>query len=117
MRCIGSHLRLKKRFGAGYKIHFTVSSELQMERANAFVLQVLEKNHPRELVRYRFSATVISLIDLQFGFKAKKGELSDIFEKLQLEQTEHGIDVWGISQTSLEEVFMNVISDKDANAE
>lgn len=109
LRCIGSHLRLKQRFGAGYKIHFSVSQKEQMEMAKHFVNRLLESNKLRLLENYHLSAT--------FGFKAKKGELATIFLNMEKQYASHGIIDWGISQTNLEEVFMKIISDKDAEAE
>jgi hypothetical protein len=40
-----------------------------------------------------------------------------LFETIEAGKSQHGILDWGISQTTLEEVFLKIISDDDANAD
>jgi hypothetical protein len=40
-----------------------------------------------------------------------------LFKEVEGEKGKHGLIDWGISETSLEEVFLKIISDEDANAD
>ncbi|KAJ3339490.1 hypothetical protein HDU93_008204 [Gonapodya sp. JEL0774] len=50
-------------------------------------------------------------------FSPVPGLVGNVFEELMRGAQSHGIEDWGISQTSLEEVFLAIISDEDADAD
>lgn len=52
-----------------------------------------------------------------YEFPAKNGVLTTLFKEINKEKDEHGILDWGIGQTTLEEVFVRLISESDASAE
>ncbi|KAJ3029940.1 UNVERIFIED_CONTAM: hypothetical protein HDU68_010626 [Siphonaria sp. JEL0065] len=107
LRCIGQPLRLKELYGTGFKLSFYSQAE-NTERACKFVESVLP-------VGWRkidaFSTTTA------YEFPAAAGAIPELFEKMEREKEANGIAEWGISQTTLEEVFIKIISDDDANAD
>ncbi|CAG8658733.1 5424_t:CDS:2, partial [Cetraspora pellucida] len=48
-----------------------------------------------------------------YEFEARPGFISLIFKEIERDKAENGIDNWGLSQTSLEEVFLRVIGETD----
>ena len=52
-----------------------------------------------------------------YEFEPKPGVVSNLFKQIEANKNEWGIDDWGLSQTSLEEVFLRIINDADAEAD
>lgn len=50
LRCIGSSIRLKSKFGSGFiaSIHFTESNDSNKEAVKQFVKQVCQNNQPNQ---------------------------------------------------------------------
>ncbi|KAG0297034.1 hypothetical protein BGZ97_004370, partial [Linnemannia gamsii] len=46
---------------------------------------------------------------------AKRGELSSIFHDLSQRDQFPALEDWGISQTTLEDVFIKIVTDSDAS--
>lgn len=46
----------------------------------------------------------------------EKGTISKLLDQMESLKEELNIEDWGISQTSLEEVFLNIVKDEDADA-
>ncbi|KAJ3338428.1 hypothetical protein HDU93_009524 [Gonapodya sp. JEL0774] len=108
MRCLGSVLRLKQLYGSGFKLSFS-AAEKDMKQATEYVESLLPA---RAFERIDSFATVGG-----YEFIPTPGLVGDLFDRLQRESGAHGINDWGLSQTSLEEVFLQIISDEDANAD
>ncbi|ORZ30827.1 P-loop containing nucleoside triphosphate hydrolase protein [Catenaria anguillulae PL171] len=104
LRCVGSQIRLKKLYGAGFKITYIAQPE-NMAHATEKIKQVLPAN--AKVVDSFAMATTVE-------FMPAEGTLNTVFEALQQHSKEWLIDDWGISQTSLEEVFLRLISETDA---
>jgi len=101
VRCVGNSLHLKKRFGDGYRINIATS----MEQAPLVKEQV------------QFYLPQCSLIaesggSLVFGINANDHQtLVPLFRYLEEEERKGAQSIimdWGISQTSLEDVFLKV---------
>jgi hypothetical protein len=52
-----------------------------------------------------------------YEFPTEKGFLGKLFETIEMSKKDYGITDWGVGQTTLEEVFVELISEKDAAAE
>ncbi|KAI9224622.1 hypothetical protein BC828DRAFT_402117 [Blastocladiella britannica] len=104
LRCIGNQLRLKQLYGAGFKLSFITAAEA-MADATAKVLQLLPP-----------SATVVDAFatSKSIEFMPEDGALAGIFDAMQTHAKEWAIDDWGLSITSLEEVFLRLVSETDA---
>ncbi|RKP20418.1 hypothetical protein ROZALSC1DRAFT_28087 [Rozella allomycis CSF55] len=51
-----------------------------------------------------------------YEFTPDPGTISRLFEHIELRKKEQGIQEWGLSQTSLDEVFLNIVQEDDADA-
>jgi hypothetical protein len=107
LRCLGPALRLKELYGSGFKLFFN-SLALDTPRASAFIESLL----PEGWVKMDAFTTNTS-----YEFPAADGVIGKLFKQVEAEKTQNGIIDWGISETSLEEVFLKIISDEDANAD
>lgn len=105
LRCLGSQLHLKNRFGSGYRLTMTLGS------ANAPV---------EEFVRRHVSAD--ARLDSRMGtsatFVLPRGsvKISSLFHVMDTRKQEADIIEWGISQTSLEEVFVRIATEAEDTA-
>ena len=52
-----------------------------------------------------------------YEFTIKDGSIGPLFQKMEMAKNEYGILDWGMGQTTLEEVFVKIISESDAQAE
>ena len=52
-----------------------------------------------------------------YEFKSEQGTISNLFKLIESNKKEHGILDWGVSQTTLEEVFLKIISEADAQSD
>ncbi|KAJ3113667.1 hypothetical protein HK100_001913 [Physocladia obscura] len=107
LRCLGNPLRLKELYGTGFKLAFYSKAE-DTARACAYVETILP---PGWKQIDAFSTNTA------YEFPAASHVISDLFQAIEKHKTENGILQWGISQTTLEEVFLRIISDDDANAD
>jgi ABC-type multidrug transport system ATPase subunit len=101
LRCIGTPTRLKHVYGHGYKLSLTSEN---MDKTEEFVMKTLPFG--KELQRFRNSA--------KYSFIPNDDQLAAVFDAILESGQANGIKSWGISQTSLDEIFTNVISEEDA---
>jgi ABC-type multidrug transport system ATPase subunit len=107
LRCIANPLRLKDLYGTGFKL-FSNSEE----EDTPAVAKYLESILPAGWTKMDSYATQIS-----YEFPATKGAISKLFVEIEGAKEKLGIKDWGIGQTTLEEVFVRLISEADAAAE
>ncbi|KAI8925004.1 hypothetical protein BC831DRAFT_550956 [Entophlyctis helioformis] len=107
LRCIANPIRLKQVYGSGFRLYFNSLIE-DTPRASAFLESIL----PVGWTKIDAFATNTS-----YEFPPVEGVLSYLFEKIEAEKANYGILDWGIGQTTLEEVFIRLISESDASAE
>ncbi|KAF9413059.1 hypothetical protein BGZ94_000850 [Podila epigama] len=106
LRCIGNQIRLKELYGRGFKITFACRPE-NVERASSYVASLL----PTDAKRLDSFVTQES-----WEFEARPGLIQTLFEDIEANKQQVGIDDWGLSQTTLEEVFLRIIQEDDADA-
>ncbi|KAJ3203256.1 hypothetical protein HDU67_010287, partial [Dinochytrium kinnereticum] len=107
LRCFANPLRLKELYGSGFRVFFN-SREEDTWRACQWVESIL----PPGCKKIDAFATNTS-----YEFPPSNGIISSLFQQIEAGKSDHGILDWGISQTTLEEVFLRIISDDDANAD
>jgi ABC-type multidrug transport system ATPase subunit len=98
LRCLGSPLHLKNKHGKGFRLSVSFA-----EGERASVIEYVQSLAPdaRELgLSTRGSMT----FELE-----TQGSIGELFERLAAEHKQHGIVDWGMSQTSLEDVFLNIV--------
>ena len=107
LRCIADQLRLKELYGTGFKLFANCDSNTTGE-----VARYLESILPNGWTRIDYYETTIS-----YEFPAVKGAISKLFMEIEANRDKVGILDWGLGQTTLEEVFVRLISEADAAAE
>ncbi|KAJ3221155.1 hypothetical protein HK099_003726 [Clydaea vesicula] len=107
LRCLGNTLRLKELYGSGFKLFFNSKAE-DTERASQFT-QSLLPNGWKKMDAFTTNSS--------YEFPACKGSISKLFKEIEFGKKENGILDFGISQTTLEEVFLKIISESDAQAD
>jgi ABC-type multidrug transport system ATPase subunit len=98
LRCIGTSSALKQRFERGYKLSITCESAAHDEKVRAFVKNMTPH------------AELLNAIAGTQNFEVPKNssQLSVIFKEMELHKDDLRITDWGISNTTLEEVFVRI---------
>jgi len=105
LKCIGSNVRLKNKFGEGYTLKLNFDQENE-EGITSYVKQILPTSHLAETFPGNFTFSVPTA-DLKMSY---------IISTLLAEREKRGIKDWGLSQTTLEDVFLNIVKhDEGAN--
>eukprot|EP00835_Amoeboradix_gromovi_P001733 NODE_85_length_22318_cov_0.288492.p11 type:complete len:207 gc:universal NODE_85_length_22318_cov_0.288492:9772-9152(-) len=106
MKCIGTNQRLKQQYGSGFRMTFSMDA-VHHEEATAYVKSLLEG------IEYKVLDDFDTLVNYEFGYSP--GIISHIFDNMG-NCKDHNIVDWGISQTSLEDVFLRIVNESDAAA-
>lgn len=104
LQCVGTSPELKQRFGAGYTMMVTSSDHSQSSMKALLVFLV--KNWP--------SATLLNepiAGSMKLEILASEVKLSTCFRIMEANREELKITDWGITETTLEEVFLKVTSE------
>lgn len=99
MMCLGSSLFLKNRFGAGYKLTMVKASK----EKNTAILPYLEK--------HLGAAELISEVSSEVSFGVATdvaAKFTPFFEQFDKDMESLGVISYGISITTLEEVFLHI---------
>uniref|UniRef100_A0AAQ5XM51 ABC transporter domain-containing protein n=1 Tax=Amphiprion ocellaris TaxID=80972 RepID=A0AAQ5XM51_AMPOC len=128
MRCCGSSLFLKKCFGSGYyltlvrdgteKMAAQRSGMIQAKKArqvNLTAVGELVRRHVPEAVFLESIGQEITYI-LPYG-GARDGTFAHLFQDLDRAMNNLGLTSYGISDTTLEEIFLKVAEDSGVDAE
>lgn len=128
LRCLGTPLHLKRRYGRGFKLNVSFKKGQDFgvadpyKDARAKIESILPEGQWRQLQQGGVTGSVTYEFDDQEVAneneeKPKEGVISRLLEQLELIKKDLDvIEDWGISQTSLEEVFLNIVKDEDADA-
>ena len=110
--CLGSPLYLKKRFGVGYNLSIVKKVQGSKQPEFAKIELLVNKHIPESKVFNIASAEILFEIplDCTYRFKSFFEELDNSLENLQIE-------TYGISVTTLEEVFIRVSRGEDTSNE
>ncbi|CAG8754990.1 25011_t:CDS:2 [Gigaspora margarita] len=106
LRCLGPQLRLKEIYGSGFKLSFSCKAE-NVDIATQFIESLL----PPTAKKLDSFVTNVS-----YEFKTENGLIAKLFREIEAYKNENGVDDWGLSQTTLEEVFLRIIGEADAEA-
>eukprot|EP00842_Homolaphlyctis_polyrhiza_P004811 jgi/Hompol1/5330/HPOL_004344-RA len=107
LRCIADPSRLKQLYGSGFHIYFNCHAS-SMQRACEWIEATLPRGW-KQIDAFATSAT--------YEFPAVPGALADLFETIEASKADYGLLDWGVSQTTLEDVFVRLISENDADAD
>jgi len=106
LRCCATPLRLKELYGSGFRLSYSNNPEKYKE-LKEYVHRILPSE--TKAIRDLTSNSIYEFIPTQ-------GLISSLFKTIDENKEKYGIIDWGISQSSLEEVFLSIISEDDANA-
>jgi len=101
VKAIGNSIHLKNKFGNGYRISILVNEEENIER----VKEIAKEMVPGIILADDSAGALI----YQFSYEQK--DLIPKFVQYLDENPDKYINTWGMSQTTLEEVFLTVIHD------
>lgn len=110
MRCIGTQLRLKNQFGDGY--HLTLGLDNKLDLRDGSKALVALDGFVMQLCR---SMRLVSQIATTRAYTLPKAgiQVSRLFEMLEGHKVEYGIREWGLTQTSLDEVFVKIVKEAE----
>ncbi|KAJ3368547.1 hypothetical protein HDU91_000493 [Kappamyces sp. JEL0680] len=103
MRCLGSPTRLKYKYGCGYKLSITSDD---FSRAEELLAQLLP---PGSRLLHSFHTS------RRYAFVPDADQLGRLFDELVAKAKDFGIKTWGVSQTTLDEIFTTIVSEEDAS--
>eukprot|EP00003_Mantamonas_plastica_P032330 TRINITY_DN874_c0_g2_i8.p1 TRINITY_DN874_c0_g2~~TRINITY_DN874_c0_g2_i8.p1 ORF type:complete len:866 (+),score=355.67 TRINITY_DN874_c0_g2_i8:567-3164(+) len=104
LRCIGESAELKERYGAGYKFSVTTKSQDNEAEVDEFLEPLLpDLEELNNLGGTR-----------NFEVPRKGVDLARVFSAIEKEKKRLGITDWGISNTTLEEVFIHISAQSEA---
>lgn len=108
LKCVGTSLHLKNKFGEGFRLSINFD-ERDQEKAMGYVHDTI----PQAKILVSFAGNVTYEIA-----KTKDFRVSKVFQDMEANKELYGIKDWALSQTTLEDVFLSIIrSDEiDGNA-
>jgi len=101
MRTIGTPTQLRMQFDQGYKFMLAVDKIENEAAANAFMMQLM----PGAAVRDSINGVVT------YDVPKASVVMSQLFEQMEGNKARLDIKDWGLSHTTLEEVFLKIVND------
>lgn len=96
LRCIGTQVHLKNKFGDGFKL--TLNCNHEGQDVSALLAEICT------------GARLVHALGRQqtFVMPMDNVDVAHLFNTLERQKRQYGVKEWGISQASLEEVFIKV---------
>ncbi|XP_035878364.1 ATP-binding cassette sub-family A member 2 isoform X3 [Phyllostomus discolor] len=107
LRCLGSIQHLKNRFGDGYMITVRTRSSQNVKD----VVRFFNRNFPEAVLKERHHTKV------QYQLKSERISLAQVFSKMEQVVGVLGIEDYSVSQTTLDNVFVNFAKKQSDNLE
>ncbi|XP_074871184.1 ATP-binding cassette sub-family A member 2 isoform X2 [Carettochelys insculpta] len=107
LKCLGSIQHLKNRFGDGYMITVRTKSSLNIKE----VVRFFNRNFPEAVLKERHHTKV------QYQLKSEQISLAQVFSKMEQVVEVLGIEDYSVSQTTLDNVFVNFAKKQSDNLE
>ncbi|XP_070689151.1 ATP-binding cassette sub-family A member 2 [Pempheris klunzingeri] len=106
-KCLGSIQHLKNRFGDGYMITVRTKSSSNVKE----VVRFFNRNFPEAVPKERHHTKV------QYQLKSERISLAQVFSKMEQVVEVLGIEDYSVSQTTLDNVFVNFAKKQSDNLE
>ncbi|KAL0979073.1 hypothetical protein UPYG_G00180180 [Umbra pygmaea] len=106
-KCLGSIQHLKNRFGDGYMITVRTKTSSSVKE----VVRFFNRNFPEAVLKERHHTKV------QFQLKSERISLAQVFSKMEQVVDVLGIEDYSVSQTTLDNVFVNFAKKQSDNLE
>ncbi|OLY78301.1 ABC transporter A family member 8 [Smittium mucronatum] len=102
LKCVDSPLKIKQKYGNKFLVKVQCNPG-SLEKASNFIETLIPKNS--------------EIIDSSSNSKAWKvaatpGILSSVYKEISMKKSSYDIEDWGMSQATLEESFINIISNR-----
>ncbi|XP_059685002.1 ATP-binding cassette sub-family A member 2 [Gavia stellata] len=107
LKCLGSIQHLKNRFGDGYMITVRTKSSLNIKE----VVRFFNRNFPEAILKERHHTKA------QYQLKSDQISLAQVFSKMEQVVDVLGIEDYSVSQTTLDNVFVNFAKKQSDNLE
>ncbi|XP_073746135.1 ATP-binding cassette sub-family A member 2 [Callorhinus ursinus] len=107
LRCLGSIQHLKNRFGDGYMITVRTKSSQNVKD----VVRFFNRNFPEAVLKERHHTKV------QYQLQSEHISLAQVFSKMEQVVAVLGIEDYSVSQTTLDNVFVNFAKKQSDNLE
>eukprot|EP01087_Luapelamoeba_hula_P023615 TRINITY_DN8712_c0_g1_i4.p1 TRINITY_DN8712_c0_g1~~TRINITY_DN8712_c0_g1_i4.p1 ORF type:complete len:1796 (+),score=315.58 TRINITY_DN8712_c0_g1_i4:95-5482(+) len=107
LRCAGSSLFLKSKFGIGYVLTMVRKKDKAKDETMA-ITKTIKRHIP--------TAQLLSNVAQELSFQLPRDKMesfAELFEELETNGHSLGIESYGISQTTLEEVFMRLAQEEE----
>ncbi|KAG0262361.1 hypothetical protein BG011_010244 [Mortierella polycephala] len=119
LRCMGSSLHLKELYGTGFRLDVSSKPGRLEEACQGVEGQILKGMQFRRIDKFTNATTFEFDLQSQRGGhgQAGRGQLSKIFSLLSQPGLFPAIEDWGLSQTTLEDVFIKIVTDGDSALE
>nr|XP_023696475.1 ATP-binding cassette sub-family A member 2 isoform X2 [Paramormyrops kingsleyae] len=106
-KCLGSIQHLKNRFGDGYMITVRTRSTVSVKE----VVRFFNRNFPEAILKERHHTKV------QYQLKSDNISLAQVFSKMEQVVEVLGMEDYSVSQTTLDNVFVNFAKKQSDNLE
>ncbi|KAJ8285694.1 hypothetical protein GJAV_G00029870 [Gymnothorax javanicus] len=106
-KCLGSIQHLKNRFGDGYMITVRTKTSGSVKE----VVRFFNRNFPEAVLKERHHTKV------QYQLKSERISLAQVFSKMEQVVEVLGIEDYSVSQTTLDNVFVNFAKKQSDNLE
>ncbi|KAF9148462.1 hypothetical protein BG015_009807 [Linnemannia schmuckeri] len=131
LRCIGTSLHLKDLYGSGFRLNVSSKPGRLEEACQSVERQILTGLQYRRIDKFTNATTFeFDFLDQQrqnqhqhqntsaghrgYGHQ-ERGQLSNIFSLLSRPGQFPAIEDWGLSQTTLEDVFVKIVTEGDSD--
>ncbi|EGC36362.1 hypothetical protein DICPUDRAFT_87445 [Dictyostelium purpureum] len=103
LQCLGNQTHLKAKFGDGYSIRINIDEKF------------VDTHSPTELIKeFSSSAILAENYNGSYVYRLPKTTvISDLYKHLVENKEHYHIQEWGLSQTSLEDVFLKISENDD----
>ena len=99
LMCLGNPLHLKNLYGSGFKLFLNCEHDKIL-----LISEFIEGLLPIKWKKDCFAAKIT------YHFISSEGIIQNLFIQIELQKLALGIKDWGVSQNSLEDVFLNIIA-------
>ncbi|KAF9127553.1 hypothetical protein BGW39_005784 [Mortierella sp. 14UC] len=123
LRCIGTSLHLKDLYGSGFRLNVSSKAGRLEEACESIERQILPGLNYRRIDKFTNATTFEFELQDQnqnnsnrdgYG-RQDRGQLSSIFALLSQAGRFPAIEDWGLSQTTLEDVFVKIVTQGDTD--
>ena len=111
LRCVGTQLHLKNKFGSGYRLTMTMQDNFDAAFVSSVVDPFVKQEISPDALRVHSDNGHGSLV---YSIKEGTVNISDTFKVMEAKRKEF-VKEWALQQTSLESVFLRIAKAAEAN--